>query len=98
MAFHNLDPILHNQLRLSVISLLVSVEEADFSYLKEKTEATSGNLSVQLTKLKEAGYIEVEKKFKDNYPQTLCRITPKGLKAFENYVASIQSYINVKKS
>ena len=92
-----LDPLLHSQLRLAIISLLVSVKEAEFTFLKEKTEATAGNLSVQIQKLKEADYIEVEKKFKDNYPQTICRITKNGITAFEKYVNDIQQYITVKK-
>lgn len=95
--FKDLDPILHSQLRLAIVSLLVSVKEAEFTYIKEKTEASSGNLSVQLQKLKEAGYIEIEKQFKDNFPLTTCRLTSKGLKAFEAYVKVLKSYINVKK-
>lgn len=95
--FKDLDPILHSQLRLAVISLLVSVKEAEFTYLKEQTDATAGNLSVQLQKLKEVGYIEIEKKFKDNYPQTICKITPGGIKAFEEYVKNIKSYLTSKK-
>lgn len=92
--FKDLDPILHTPLRLAVISLLIGVREAEFTFLKEKTGATAGNLSVQLTKLKEAGYIEVIKQFKDNYPQTICHITAKGVDAFEAYVAALQSYVN----
>jgi hypothetical protein len=91
--FKDLDPLLHSQLRLSVMSLLISVKETDFSFLKEKTGATAGNLSVQITKLAEADYITVKKTFKDNYPQTSCMITKKGIKAFEQYVESIQAYI-----
>lgn len=94
--FKDLDPILHSQLRLAVVSLLVSVKEAEFVYLKEQTNATAGNLSVQLQKLKDAGYIEIEKKFKDNYPQTICRISKKGIKAFEEYVKNLKQYINSK--
>ena len=92
--FNDLDPILHSQLRLAVISLLISVKEADFVFLKEKTNATAGNLSVQVQKLKDAGYIEVAKQFKDNYPQTTCKITKEGIKAFELYVKNLQSYLN----
>lgn len=92
--FNDLDPILHSQLRLAVISLLISVKEADFVFLKEKTNATAGNLSVQVQKLKDAGYIEVVKQFKDNYPQTTCKITKEGIKAFELYVKNLQSYLN----
>jgi len=95
--FKDLDPILHSQLRLAVVSILISVKEAEFNFIKERTNATAGNLSVQITKLKEAGYIEVIKQFKDNYPQTICKITPEGVKAFENYVNVIQSYLKVKK-
>ena len=95
--FNDLDPILHSQLRLAVVSLLVSVKEAEFTYLKEQTKATAGNLSVQIQKLKDAGYIDVEKKFKDNYPQTLCRITDTGIKAFEIYFKNIQEYLKPKK-
>jgi len=91
--FKELDPILHSQLRLAVMSLLVSVKEAEFTFLKEQTNSTAGNLSVQIQKLKEAGYIEIEKKFKDNYPQTICRITNAGIKSFEEYVKNINEYL-----
>jgi len=92
-VFKELDPILHSQLRLAVMSLLISVKEAEFTFLKEKTNATAGNLSVQIQKLKDAGYIEVVKQFKDNYPQTICSITPQGIKAFEDYVENLKSYL-----
>ena len=91
--FKDLDPILHSQLRLAVMSLLIGVKEAEFTYIKEKTGATAGNLSVQVQKLKDAGYIDVTKQFKDNYPQTLCRVTSSGIKAFEVYVQALQEYI-----
>jgi DNA-binding transcriptional ArsR family regulator len=97
MEFKELDPILHSQLRLAVVSLLISVKEAEFTFIKEKTNATAGNLSVQINKLKDAGYIEVVKQFKDNYPQTTCKITPQGVKAFEEYVKNLQSYLGVNK-
>jgi DNA-binding transcriptional ArsR family regulator len=93
--FKELDPILHSQLRLAVMSLLISVKEAEFTFIKEKTNATAGNLSVQIQKLKEVGYIEVIKEFKDNYPNTTCKITPKGILAFEEYVKVLQQYLNV---
>ena len=92
--FKELDPILHSQLRLAVVSLLISVKEAEFTFLKEKTNATAGNLSVQINKLKDAGYIEVTKQFSNNYPQTICKITSKGVDAFEEYVKALQSYMN----
>jgi DNA-binding transcriptional ArsR family regulator len=91
--FKDLDPILHSQLRLAVMSLLISVKEAEFTFIREKTNATAGNLSVQVQKLKEAGYIDVTKQFKDNYPQTICKITKAGIRAFEDYVTSLQSYL-----
>jgi len=95
--FKNLDPMLHSQLRLAIISLLMREKEADFSVLKERTDATAGNLSVQINKLREAGYIDVTKDFKDNYPHTICKITAAGSKAFELYVKSLQSYLIVNK-
>jgi DNA-binding transcriptional ArsR family regulator len=91
--FKDLDPILHSQLRLAIMSLLITVKEAEFTFLKEKTNSTAGNLSVQIQKLKDAGYIEVTKQFKDNYPQTNCRITKAGIKAFESYVKDLQTYL-----
>lgn len=91
--FKELDPILHSQLRLSVMSLLISVKEAEFTFIREKTNATAGNLSVQVNKLKEAGYIDVVKQFKDNYPQTVCKITPVGIAAFDEYVKNLQTYL-----
>lgn len=94
--FKNLDPVLHSQLRLAIVSLLMRDKESDFSVLKEKTNASAGNLSVQINKLREAGYIEVTKNFKDNYPHTLCRITAAGGRAFDDYVKSLQSYLTVK--
>lgn len=95
--FKDLNPILHAQLRLAVISLLIGVKEAEFTFIREKTNATAGNLSVQINKLKEAGYIEVVKQFKDNYPQTVCKITREGVEAFEEYVKSLQSYLSSHK-
>ncbi len=91
--FKELDPLLHSQLRLSIISVLISVKDAEFSFIREKTESTAGNLSVQLTKLAEAGYIDVKKSFRDNYPLTTCKITKKGIQAFENYVENLKQYI-----
>lgn len=88
-----LDPLLHSQLRLAVVSLLLSVEEADFSYLKDKTQATSGNLSVQIDKLSEAGYIEVRKEIVGKKPRTSCRLTDKGRDALKEYVESLKEYL-----
>lgn len=91
--FKKLDPLLHSELRLAVMSVLVNLEEADFVYLREATGATAGNLSVQIDKLTAAEYITVEKGYKGNKPQTLCKITPIGLKAFEDYVEALKSYL-----
>jgi len=95
--FKDLDPVLHSQLRLAIISLLIGVEMAEFTYLKDQIGATSGNLSIQITKLKEAGYIEVTKKFRNNYPLTLCRITPRGKQKFTEYVKALKDYLNPEK-
>jgi len=94
--FKPLDPLLHAELRLAVVSLLISTEEAEFTYIKEQTGATAGNLSVQIDKLSAAGYIEVVKTFKGKKPCTQCRITTAGLKAFEEYVEALRSYLDVK--
>jgi len=93
-----LDPLLHSELRLAVMSILTGVDEADFTYLKEQTGATSGNLSVQIDKLAEAGYIAVEKGFRGKMPRTTCRITPSGTEAFRTYVKALKKYLNVGKS
>jgi len=95
MPFKPLDPLLHAELRLAVMSLLISTDEAEFPYIKEQTGATSGNLSVQIDKLSAAGYIEVEKTFKGKKPCTICRITPKGMEAFEEYVEALKSYLDI---
>ena len=88
-----LNPLLHSQLRLAVMSILMNVEEADFVYLREKTESTAGNLSVQLDKLSAAGYISVEKGFAGKKTRTVCRVTDAGHRAFEEYVAAIRQYL-----
>lgn len=90
-----LDPLLHSQLRLAVMSILMNVEEADFVYLRESTESTAGNLSVQLDKLSSAGYISVTKGFVGKKTRTTCRVTEKGRKAFENYVDALKQYVNL---
>ncbi len=92
-SFQELDPLLHSQLRLAVMSLLMSVESAEFVYIKEKTGATAGNLSVQIDKLSGAEYIEVIKSFRGKKPLTTCKITKKGIEAFEAYVIQIQKYL-----
>ena len=92
--FEQLDPLLHSQLRLAVMSSLLSVESADFVYLQEVMGATSGNLSVQLDKLEKAGYLEINKGYKGKRPQTTCKITKHGIQAFEVYVAALKKYIH----
>lgn len=90
-----LDPLLHSQLRLAIMSILLSVDEADFVYLKEQTSATAGNLSVQIEKLATAEYIEVTKEFVGKKTRTSCRITDKGRMAFETYVNDLKTYLNL---
>lgn len=91
--FKQLDPLLHSQLRLAVMSLLIGVDSAEFVFIKEKTGATAGNLSVQLDKLSSAGYISVTKSFKGKKPLTTCSITKVGVRAFEEYVNALKGYI-----
>jgi DNA-binding MarR family transcriptional regulator len=91
--FKELDPLLHSQLRLAVVSLLMSVDSAEFTFIKDRTNATAGNLSVQIDKLSEAGYISVDKSFKGKRPVTTCRITKAGVKSFEEYVNNLKDYI-----
>lgn len=93
--YKNLNSILNQQVRLAVISVLMKVKKADFTYLKEQTNTTAGNLSHQLKKLKEANYITIEKTFKKNYPKTYCSITSKGKNAFEDYVEEMKKYLNL---
>lgn len=91
-----LNPLLHSQLRLSIISLLINVREAEFTYLKEKTNSTAGNLSIQITKLQDAGYVAVEKMFRDNRPLTKCKITKEGKNAFKEYINNLKDYLTIK--
>jgi len=91
--FKELNPLLHSELRLAVISLLMTVEEADFVYLRQQTGATAGNLSIQIDKLNNAGYVDVTKTFKGKMPRTVCKITPIGVDAFEEYVEALKTYI-----
>lgn len=90
-----MNPIIHSQLRLAIMTLLVSVEEADFNYLKEQTNATSGNLSVQLDKLSNAGYIQITKEFVGKKTHTICRLTEGGKSAMEEYIKVLKSYLNL---
>lgn len=88
-----LNPLLHGELRLGIMSILLAAEEADFVYLREQTGATAGNLSVQLEKLAQAGYITVEKGFQGKRPHTICRLTDAGREALAEYVETLRSYI-----
>ncbi len=93
--YKELDPLLHSELRLAIMSILITAESADFGFIKEQTGATSGNLSVQLDKLSTAGYIEIEKIFKGKMPRTLCRITDRGTEAFSSYVEVLKTYLKI---
>lgn len=90
-----LDPLLHSQLRLAVVSILMSIEEADFVYLKEQTKSTAGNLSIQLDKLSEAGYIKTNRVLDGKRTRTICRITEKGRLAFEDYIEVLKDYLHL---
>ncbi|WP_340112445.1 transcriptional regulator [Maribellus mangrovi] len=93
--FKDLDPILHSQVRLSIMTILLPLKSAEFSYLLENIETTKGNLSFQISKLKDAGYIEVKKSFRKNYPLTTLKITTKGIDAYERYIESISEYFKI---
>jgi len=95
--FKKLNPLLHSELRLTVMSILVSVENADFVYLRKQSGATAGNLSVQIDKLSEAGYITVEKSFKGKKTCTTCKVTDEGRKAFSEYVDALKDYLTIKR-
>ncbi len=90
--FKELDPLLLSQLRLAIMSYLMVMRETEFSVLKEQTGATAGNLSAQISKLQEAGYLEVEKTYKNNYPLTLCKLTPRGVDAFDAFYTDLNTY------
>lgn len=95
--YNELDPLLHSQLRLAIVSMLMTSEKVEFNHIKEETKAAAGNISLQIKKLQEAGYISIEKTFKNNYPKTMLSITDKGVKAFESYVNELKKYLNPKK-
>ena len=95
MKYNELDTVLNTPVRLAVVSVLIKMRQADFNYLMETTGTTQGNLSHQLKKLHEAGYIEIAKTFKGNYPQTICKLTETGRTAFEKYVEDIKKYLHL---
>lgn len=92
--FTPLDPLLHSQLRLAIMSLLMSLESAEFTFIKEKTGATAGNISVQLDKLSTAGYLDITKGYKGKKPLTTCSVTTAGVAAFDAYVQALKNYID----
>jgi DNA-binding transcriptional ArsR family regulator len=96
--FKDLDPLLHSQVRLAIMSILLSVKKAEFGYLLDNIKTTKGNLSFQLGKLNEADYIQIEKSSKGNYPLTLCHITDKGIEAYKRYVNCISGYFAKSKN
>lgn len=98
IIYPKLNSVIHSPLRLAIMNILHGVKEADFVFLKERTGSTVGNLSIQIGKLKKEGYIQVTKQFKDNYPQTICTITPKGLEAYTDYSTSMQAYLTTHKA
>lgn len=91
--FKELDPLLHSELRLAIVSLLAGVESAEFSFIKSTTNASAGNLSVQLDKLSTAGYVAIEKSFNGKKPLTTCFLTDVGKVALSNYVEALRSYL-----
>ena len=93
--FLPLGPLLNNELRLAIMSILMSADSADFTYIKNTTKATSGNISVQIDKLEKAKYIKVKKGYKGKVPQTVCRITPQGIQALADHVQALKSYLNL---
>jgi DNA-binding transcriptional ArsR family regulator len=93
--YNDLDPLLNTPVRLAIVSALIKLRQADFAHLQETTGTTQGNLSHQIRKLQEAGYIGVIKTFRGNYPHTICKLTVKGRKAFEQYVEDIKKYLHL---
>ncbi len=92
-----IDPVIHQPARLLIVANLYVVDEADFVFLKRTTQLTDGNLSTHLTKLEDAGYIDVVKEFVDRKPRTSLRLTRRGREAFETYRASLTSLLNAVK-
>lgn len=95
--FEPLDPVIHSQVRLAIMSILISVKQADFNFLKKATETTDGNLSTHLSKLEEAGYISVRKAFRGKRPLTTCALTEKGRTAFLRYLKALEGYLRPAK-
>ena len=94
--YQQIDDVIHSRIRTAVMAVLVSVEEAEFNFIKEKVNATDGNLSVHIKKLEDAGYLTVKKNFVDRKPVTRYKLTSKGYKAFEKYISNLESIIKGK--
>ncbi|HDP97808.1 MAG TPA: transcriptional regulator [bacterium] len=92
-----LDPIIHAPTRLAILSILITVENANFTFLKESIGVTDGNLSTHLTKLESSGIVTIEKTFKGKKPQTICAITDKGRDAFKNYLDQLEQIVQSQK-
>ncbi len=95
--FPQLDPVIHSRIRLAILSILISVKDADFNYLKQTIGTTDGNLSTHLTKLEEKQYIKVAKGFKGKKPHTSCSLTAKGKQAFSNYMKALDNLLHFEK-
>ncbi len=95
--FTQLDPVIHSRIRLAILSILISVKDANFNYLKQTIGTTDGNLSTHLTKLEEKGYIKVAKGYKGKKPHTSCTLTPKGKQAFSKYLEALDNLLHFKK-
>jgi len=93
--FADLDPMLHSQVRLAIMTLLLQAKSVEFSYLLENTGTSKGNLSFQISKLADAGYIEIIKSFRKKYPLTTLKITEKGVVAYEKYIDVISNYFKI---
>ena len=91
--FETLDPIVHAPIRLAILTVLISVKSADFTYLRDVTDTTDGNLGTHLQKLEDAGYVKVAKSFVSKKPKTTLSITKSGRKAYESYVKGISGYL-----
>jgi DNA-binding HxlR family transcriptional regulator len=92
----SLDPVIHAPNRLAIISILVTVDAADFAFLKESTGITDGNLSTHLARLETEGYIDIQKTFRGKKPHTVCKLTEKGRQSFYRYLALMEQIVGMK--
>ena len=90
--FNEVDRVIHEPARLMLVSILSPIEEADFTFLLNQTGMSKGNLSTHLTKLEEAGYVDMIKGFRGKIPQTTAKLTRKGRHAFENYRRTMKRF------